>query len=139
MSRIRFFAPALLWALVILGMGSIPSPSVPAVPALDKVAHFGMFAVLGALLAFGLHRAQIAASLAWPLLAGMAIGALDELHQRGVAGRAADWRDFAADVAGCAVALWLTHKLLERRAARRVAAGPDDGPRLSNDPSEHRA
>ena len=65
MKRTRYFAPALLWALVILGLGSIPSPVLPAGPSLDKLAHFGMFAVLGALLAWGLHRARIAASLAW--------------------------------------------------------------------------
>ena len=139
MRRIRFFAPAFVWALVILGLGSVPSPSIPIGLPLDKPVHFGMFAVLGALLALGLHRARIEASLAWPLLAGMLIGALDELHQRSVPGRSADWRDFLADAAGCAIALWLTQRLLERRAARAVAAGPDDGARFSNDISEHRA
>ena len=139
MKRTRYFAPALLWALVILGLGSIPSPHLPAGPSLDKLAHFGMFAVLGALLAWGLYRARIAASLAWPLLAGILIGALDELHQRGVPGRSADWQDLAADAFGCAIALWLTHRVLERRAERTDAPAAADGTRFPNETREHRA
>lgn len=144
MSRIRFFAPAAAWALVILGFGSIPSPTIPAGPLTDKLGHFLMFGVLGALLAYGLQGAQVAASLAWPLLAGIVIGTLDELHQRGVPGRSSDWRDLLADTAGCAIALWLTHRFLERRAARATRAGADvdrdDGAPVPNErTSEHRA
>ena len=119
MKRIVAFAPALAWALLILWLGSLPSLTPPLDLPLDKVGHFGMFAVLGALLAFGLHRARVRAAIAWPLLAGAAVGALDELHQRSVPGRSAEWADLAADVAGCALALWLTHRMLERRATRR--------------------
>jgi VanZ family protein len=133
------FAPAAAWALVILGLGSLPALRVPTTLPLDKVAHFGMFAVLGTLIAFGLHRAHIAASLAWPLLAGTLVGALDELHQRTVPGRSAEWADLVADVAGCAVALFLAHMALERRAARAPDADPDDRAGLANHTQEHRA
>lgn len=122
MKQALSFAPAFAWALLILWLGSLPSLTPPVDLPLDKVGHFGMFAVLGVLLAYGLHRARIRASLAWPLVAGLSLGAIDELHQRTVPGRSAEWADLAADVAGCASALWLTHRLLERRESRRRAA-----------------
>lgn len=109
------FMPALLWALVILWLGSRPTITIPGGWPIDKVGHFGMFAVLGALLAWGLHRAAIRASIAWPLLAGLALGAIDELHQRTLPNRSSELADLVADVAGCALALWLTHRMLERR------------------------
>ena len=122
MKRLLPFAPAALWALVILALGSIPSLTPPIDLPLDKLGHFAMFAVLGALLAWGLHRARVRASLAWPLIAGVLVGAIDELHQRSVPGRSSDVADFIADFAGCALALWLTHHLLERRESGKASA-----------------
>lgn len=122
MKRLLPFAPAATWALVILALGSIPSLTPPIDLPLDKLGHFTMFAVLGALLARGLHRAGIRAALAWPLLFGALVGAIDELHQRSVPGRSSDIADFIADFAGCALALWLTHHLLERRETGNTSA-----------------
>ena len=121
MKRALSFAPAAVWALTILLLGSIPSLTPPVDLPLDKLGHFAMFAVLGALLAWGLHRAGVRASLAWPLVFGALVGAIDELHQRSVPGRSSDVADFVADFAGCAIALWLTHHLLERREKRHRA------------------
>lgn len=139
MKRALAFAPALAWALLILWLGSLPSLTPPFDLPLDKAGHFGMFAVLGGLLAAGLHRARVRASLAWPLLAGIAIGALDELHQRSVPGRSAEWADLGADVAGCALALWLTHRVLEGRTAGRQNAASAEAARSSDPIQEHRA
>ena len=139
MKRFLAFAPAFVWALTILWLGSQPSISTPVVfPLMDKVGHLGMFGVLGALLAFGLHRGGVRASIAWPLLFGVAIGALDELRQRSVPGRSSDWRDLVADIIGCAIGLWLTHRLLERRERRREARAGEEA-RASNSIQEHRA
>ena len=133
------FVPAAAWALLILWLGSRPSLSSPVdFPMVDKVAHFGMFTVLGAWLALGLHRAAVRASIAWPLVAGIAIGVLDELHQRSVPGRTSDWLDLAADAAGCAFGLWLTHFALDRRERNRRSR-TDDDVRASNTIQEHRA
>jgi len=137
-TRLLGFAPAAAWALLILWLGSQPSLSSPVdFPLSDKVGHLGMFSVLGALLALGLHRAGARASFAWPLVFGLAVGALDELHQRSVPGRSSDWRDLVADVAGCVIGLWLTHRALEWRARRRRHASDTD--RASNTIQEHRA
>ncbi|HUF11490.1 MAG TPA: VanZ family protein [Longimicrobiales bacterium] len=139
MRRSLAFAPAFVWALLILWLGSLPSLTTPLALPLDKVGHFGMFAVLGALLALGLHGARIRASIAWPLLAGIGVGVIDELHQRTVPGRTAEWADLVADVSGCALALWLAHLALERRESRRSSAAHEDDARPSDPIQEHRA
>ena len=122
MTRYLAFAPAAAWALVILWLGSQPALASPVdFPFADKVGHFGMFGLLGALLAFALYRVSVRASIAWPLVFGAAVGVLDELHQRSVPGRSSDWRDLVADVAGLTIGLWLTHIALDRLATRRTA------------------
>jgi VanZ family protein len=76
---------------------------------MDKVAHAGIFALLGLLAAWGLMRAFPA----WParralllaLLLTVSYGALDEIHQRYVKGRTPDPLDWAADGVGGAVAV----------------------------------
>ena len=130
MKRMVGFAPAAAWALGILWLGSIPNLRPPLDTALpvDLVGHFGMFAVLGALLALGLHRARVRASIAWPLVAGIVIGALDELHQRSVVGRTSTLSDLVADAVGCAFGLWLAHWWFEKRE-RRPHIDPEAGRR----------
>ena len=136
MKRALAFAPALAWALVILTLGSLPSFAPPSDLPIDKLGHFGVFAVLGGLLAAGLHFARARAGLVLALCAGLAVGALDELHQRRVPGRSSEAADFAADAAGCALGLWLTRRALAQRRARN----PDGAARAaSNTIQEHRA
>lgn len=97
-------------------------------PHLDKAAHAGVFAMLALLVAWGLARAfpawDRARVLLLALLASVAYGALDELHQRFVPGRSVDPLDLVADGAGAglviAVLWWL---------GRRAGAGlPERAP-----------
>jgi VanZ family protein len=140
--RVLGFAPAAAWALGILWLGSLPNLRPPLDTALpiDLVGHFGMFAVLGALLAFGLHRVHVRASIAWPLAAGILIGALDELHQRSVPGRTSTLSDLVADALGCAVGLWLAHRWFGRVKTPRPHLDSDAGRRTPDaDFQEHSA
>jgi hypothetical protein len=87
---------AIIFALFYLGaqpvaVGLIPEPW-------DKLAHFAVFSTVTALL-------WIATAGRMPLLmivAVVAVGALDELHQAGLPGRSADAADFLVDF--CAAA-----------------------------------
>jgi VanZ family protein len=103
------------WVLIFTATHTpIPPPEgAPAVP--DKSIHFGMYAVLGALLVLWegwrvrLARRRCGASLG--ILAGYAV--VDELLQIPV-GRSAEWLDGAADLLGgtagvsiAAIAQWL--------------------------------
>ncbi len=141
MTRALAFAPALAWALVILWIGSRPdlAPPIDTDLPIDKLGHFAVFAVLGGLIAWALHRADVRASVAWPLLAGLAIGALDELNQRTVPGRSADVWDLVADAAGLAFGLWLAHRALERREQRLAADFDARRPTPDARIQEHRA
>lgn len=89
----------------------MPSSTLPStgVPHLDKVTHFLLYAILGALLV----PAVVAASaprmraVMLALAAVAAFAAVDEWHQRFIPGRSADVADFAADLAGATFALLL--------------------------------
>ncbi len=107
MSRFaRYHLPTLLWALAMITATSIPSlptPSLPLIPAQDKVFHFAEYLVLGFL---SLRSAQgMGKPLSVPTLmqvagAGLLFGLLDELHQIPLPGRDASPYDFLADAVG---------------------------------------
>jgi len=121
MRRVLSWLPAAAWAATLYWLSSRPSVPAPEVPNIDKVAHFGAYAVLGALLAFAAHRSRL------PVLAAVAVGALygasDEIHQMYVPGRSPDVLDWAADAAGVVTACYLYTRWRTRRAAADVASG----------------
>jgi VanZ family protein len=103
MSRSRMWKLALLWALFIFVLSSIPGRSFPQVSILryDKVLHAIVYAVFGGICFFALHitlprttAVLIAATLA------IAYGLTDEFHQLFVPGRSADLYDVVADGVG---------------------------------------
>lgn len=97
----KAWGPAVLWAAVLFLLSEIPGiPSGLDVPFFDKAAHFVLYTVLGASLAWG-KRAAPSAVPHWVLLAiGTAYGALDEWHQSFVPRRSPDPWDFLVDVSG---------------------------------------
>lgn len=112
-SALRAWGPPLAWAAAIFWASSRPSVGIHLVGGLDKVVHFGVYAVLGALLA----RAWT-----WPpgvIAAGWLYGLSDEFHQTFVPGRTAEAADWIADALGVMVGLFLY-----RRAVRPAAPAP---------------
>ena len=104
---------------------------VNAVPHLaHKVEHFFYYGGMALLLACGLGRRWIwIALLAVPL-----VGALDEWHQLYIPGRHSSAWDWATDVLGSIVALYVYYRWIHRRDRRGKgikAAGEDVG--LSED------
>lgn len=109
------YAPALLWAALLLWLGGrsdVPAPTTDL--PLDKLAHFVLYGVLGWLAAAGRERAGGPAPWIVSLLA-IACGVLDELHQRTVPGRSAELADAAVD----AVAVIVASAIVRRRARSR--------------------
>jgi VanZ family protein len=120
MGRVVAWLPALAWAALIFGLSARPTLPAPEVPYLDKVLHFGAYAVLGACLAFAVHRSSLPMALA--VLLGAAYGASDEIHQMFVPGRSPDVFDWVADAAGVAAAVYLYSRWRVRRGAPAGAA-----------------
>ena len=122
------WGPSVLWAggLVLLSAWSDPPRLPAAIPHLDKVVHLGLYAVLGATLAWGRHR--WAGPATWILLgAGVAFGATDELHQAFVPRREPSGADLVADTAGLVLGYAGTRALLSRLGPGSVP-GRVDGP-----------
>lgn len=121
MRRLLAWLPAVAWAAVIYSLSALPTVPAPEVPYVDKVAHFGAYAVLGGLLAFAADRSRLPIAVA--LVLGVLYGASDEIHQMYVPGRSPDVLDWAADAAGVAAACFLYTRWRSRRAAAHSAAG----------------
>jgi VanZ family protein len=119
--RLLYWLPAAAWAATLYFVSSQPTVPAPDVPNFDKMAHFGAYAVLGALLAFAAHRSR--APLALAVVIGVLYGASDEIHQMYVPGRSPDALDWAADAAGVITACYLYTRWRSRRAAALNAAG----------------
>lgn len=118
---------AVVMAVLILWAGSQPGSSIPSlgirIPHLDKVKHFVVFLLFGALLfrwRYPFDPRQPGAGR-WPwlpvVLVPLLVGIADELNQIRVPGRSSDVLDVAADAMGGVVALGLG---LLFRAQRRA-------------------
>jgi len=108
------WGPAVTWAAVLFLLSEAQGASSPTwIPAGDKVAHFGLYAVLGGTLAWAGFRGRLQA--AGPLLGlGMLYGALDEMHQGFVPGRDPSLGDWIADAVGVMVGFLVLRFLLGR-------------------------
>ena len=120
------WGPAVLWAAVLFLLSAQTDPPgaglLAWIPAGDKLAHFCLYAVLGALLAHGRGREGTLPHAA-AIAVGAAYGASDEWHQSFVPGREVSALDWTADVCGVAAGYWIAGSLLSRRASRRGPVG----------------
>ena len=103
----RRWAPAVLWAAVLLAATSIPNPHVPReLRDTDKLVHALLYGVLGWLTVRALRPAHRGAWRLVVVLAGIvAFGWLDEWHQQFIPGRAQSDADWLADSVGSALAI----------------------------------
>lgn len=96
--------------VVALFVGGAQPEAAGAVPApWDKLAHVGCFFVLTLLLGQG---------FSWPLsvvaLVAAGVGAADEWHQLSLPGRMGSVEDWAADLLGVGMGLWVLWWLRRR-------------------------
>ncbi|HEX2779160.1 MAG TPA: VanZ family protein [Gemmatimonadaceae bacterium] len=97
-------------------------PAITAPAGTDKGVHAVLYLVLGFLAARALLAERTARvwQLLILLLALLAFGAVDELHQRFIPGRTADTRDWVADSVGSVVGLAAGLARGRRRAVRAI-------------------
>lgn len=116
--RLAAWAPPVAWAGLIFLLSSRSRVPGPEVVGLDKVLHFGAFAVLGLLLARACDRTGV--PLAAAIVLGLLYGASDEVHQMYVPGRSPDPLDWVADALGVIAAVY-TYRRARRGQAPRAA------------------
>jgi uncharacterized protein YfiM (DUF2279 family) len=109
--RALLWAPALLWAALLIFLGSRPLSQLPAgdfwaLPGVDKAAHATIYGILGFLVARAVRPRGASRSLLLGLLTGCLWGMLDEWVQSHVPGRTPAWTDLAADALGAAAGAW---------------------------------
>lgn len=99
-TRRRAWAASLLWMAVIFGFSSLPGSAVPG--GVGTYAHFGVYAILGALLfvAFSHETPERGRAVAYAVLFGSLYGITDEIHQAFVPGRVPDVVDWGIDTLG---------------------------------------
>jgi VanZ family protein len=99
-----FWGPVAALAAGIFYLSSQALPEVIAPgPGFDKVAHFGVYGLLGALLArafFGTTRMGTVPTIFLAAVLGGLYGVTDEIHQSFVPARSAEVLDAVADAAG---------------------------------------
>jgi VanZ family protein len=109
-----------LWAAFQITLTSIPGSDLPPLPGdwFDKLAHGGLYLGLGGLVARvgvveGWGRRGFL--VAWCVI--LVAGGLDELHQRLVPARSAEFFDWVSDVAGSGVGLAAGRVFWRRRVS----------------------
>lgn len=118
--RIKSYLPAIVWAVLILTVSSIPDLSTPGLgfTMTDKIVHFAEYFILGLLTAktvstFNKEPLKIF-WLSSALTSGF--GILDELHQLLIPGRTTEGLDMVADILGSILAAGLFVRLLQRHS-----------------------
>jgi len=128
LARFIYFLPAAAHYGFIFYLSSQSSFSIEApFNEFDKLAHFGLFTLLGGLLSFGVFKSTplpLRKKALLVLMTGVTLGLLDEVHQIFVPFREPDVLDAAADAAGIALGLFAYWVLWRARAkSGRAKAG----------------
>ncbi len=116
--RIKFFAPAFLWALVILWLCAIPGQDIPnwKLLSFDKAGHATLFFILTILLFWGFYKTGSKYFLLVSLFAAIAYGGATELMQQyWFENRKADILDFIANTFGALITLPVYFLLLKKK------------------------
>jgi VanZ family protein len=129
----RYQFPAILWAVFILSLSSIPSSVLPISPPIhfDKLFHAAIFFIFCYLLSRAfLHQTRyplfVENYIVLSLLVVIAYGISDELYQTLLPGRSPDVYDALADsFGGLLCTLYL---LLRNRRAKRPAQVDQERP-----------
>jgi VanZ family protein len=105
-----FWLPVLGYVTLIFAVSSVSNlPGPKFFPYADKAAHLVEYGILGFLVGRALRGAAphfvTRFWFALAIIAGVAVGMLDEMFQSRVPGRESSLLDFAADVAGTLVGL----------------------------------
>jgi VanZ family protein len=108
------YLPLGLWAAAVLYVGAaeVDTPSLPS--GTDKVAHFLIYAVGGALAAWTGRKSRNRVEGLIGLGIVIVTGLIDEIHQIYLPHRNSDVMDWLADAAGAFIAYAVVRRLLKK-------------------------
>lgn len=106
---VKYQLPAILWAMLIFGLSSIPSLSTPkiGIKPTDKLAHIIEFGIFGYLITRAFYHSNFSLrrySIVLGITLGILYAFLDEFHQSLVPGRCVSLGDVVADSLGVLLA-----------------------------------
>lgn len=116
--------PLILGLLIFIATCLITSNSIPSMPEgiqWDKIAHFGMFFLLSAVIMYDYYRMHNKSPsrtrwIFWGLIVPVFYGGLIELLQKYFfASRSAEWGDWIADIVGSLIATLLALIFLKKK------------------------
>jgi VanZ family protein len=119
--RIKSCLPAIVWAVLILVVSSIPDLSTPGLgfTMTDKIGHFAEYFILGFLTARAVsifNKRPL--SIFWISSAlASGYGILDEFHQLLIPGRTTEGLDMTANILGSILAAAIFARIFQRRSA----------------------
>ena len=109
---------SVIWALIILGLCSMPGRFIPTVSWLelisfDKWVHAGIFFILVSLLSLGvlIHKQNTFLIIVFCILCIIYGGLLEIMQAKLFSQRSADWQDFVANSFGCLMAFAFYKKI----------------------------
>jgi len=124
-STVKYYWPAILWALFIFIMCSVKLSDVPDsplfFPGFDKLVHCGFFFVIIVFISAGYIRQQSASTLSYKTTALITIiaivygGVIEILQHYFFTWRSGEWNDLFADIIGALMAafsIFITVKAL---------------------------
>ncbi len=102
MKSLSPWLPAAIWLTLMAAATSIPHLDTSRYPGADKAFHFVVYAVWAMLCLRMARMMRWRGVLVWLgiVLAGVAVGAADELHERLIPGRTVSPSDFLCNAAG---------------------------------------
>ncbi len=127
MGRVVGWGPAALWAAVLFLLSELQlqGSGVDLPGGTDKLAHGGLYLILGLALAWGKVRTGFAGPAILLLIIGAGYGALDEWHQSFVPGRDVSVGDWMANSVGVTLGLVLFPSFSARFRDRRRSPSKD--------------
>ena len=104
---LAYWAPILIYILIIFIQSSYPTLDTPAGSHLDKLLHLTAYAILGYLFARAYGASRLKNNTVWVIILGILsaslYGILDEVHQYFVPMRRADMLDVGANILGSVI------------------------------------
>ncbi|MBU8933229.1 MAG: VanZ family protein [candidate division Zixibacteria bacterium] len=121
---VLYHLPALLYALGIIALSSIPNLATPQIRiiAVDKVAHFLEYAIFAFLIFRSVSNLSRRPRLRWIVLLSALFlcifALLDEIYQQYIPGRHMDVLDFVTDVGGALIVLTIMGRRYQQAQKR---------------------